>query len=145
MKYGLNIKQEAALDPSHYLALIQGGSHLYDPIEIEGSERITVASQLVNADTPLAYSYLKALTLGFMQAEIDQDPQYQAALEDAAIIQIGQPPLPLYIVNELTEAMLQPLPIEPMPGVLPDGIEEPPSEDSALEEPTSEEMLQPVE
>ncbi len=87
--------------PSHYLALIQGGSHLYDPINVEGADSSILASQLVNADPPLVYSYLKAMALVFMQAEIDQAVEYQAALEEAAIVQIGQQPLPLYIVPTL--------------------------------------------
>ena len=107
--------------PSHYLALIQGGSHLYDPLNIEGADRIALANPLVNIDTALAYSYLKALSLGFMQAEIDKNPLYQAALEEAAIIQIGQQPLPLYIVNTLTEEMLRRMPNQVVPenGILP--------------------------
>ena len=105
----------------HYLALIQGGSHLYDPLEMEGADRIAAANQLVNADIPLAYSYLKALTLGFMQAEIDRDPQYQQALDAASVIQIGQQPLPLYIVTTLTEAMLNPPPAPSLPSDVPEG------------------------
>ena len=95
--------------PDHYLALIQGGSHLYDPIDIAGANSATpLSSQLVNADTELAYSYLNALTLGFMEAEINQNPAYKAALDDTSIVQLGAQPLPLYIVSTLTEAMLKP-------------------------------------
>ncbi len=95
--------------PSHYLALIQGGSHIYDPIDFEGTDP-ALSSQLVNADIPLAYSYLKALSLGFMEAELNQNSAYRDALNNASIVQLGQEPLPLYIVNMLTSAMLQPAP-----------------------------------
>ena len=94
--------------PDHYLALIQGGSHLYDPINIEGADSNALSNQLVNADPSLVYDYLKAMALGFMQAEIDQVPEYQAALEGAAVVQIGRQPLPLYVVNTLTPGMLNP-------------------------------------
>lgn len=95
--------------PSHYLALIRGGSHIYDPIAFEGTDP-ALSSQLVNADIPLAYSYLKALSLGFMEAELNQNSAYRDALNNASIVQLGQEPLPLYIVNMLTSAMLQPAP-----------------------------------
>ncbi|MGB7248731.1 MAG: alpha/beta fold hydrolase [Phormidesmis sp.] len=103
--------------PDHFLALIQGGSHLYNLPELDNTD-VSLVNELVSADIPLAYSYLKALSLGFMQAELDQDPFYQAALNDASIVQIGQSPLPLYIVNSLTEDMLKPaeaLPVEEIP------------------------------
>ncbi|MEO1790933.1 MAG: alpha/beta hydrolase [Cyanobacteria bacterium J06629_19] len=99
--------------PAHYLALIEGGSHLYDPLEVEGAERVAIASNLVNADPELAYSYLKALSLGFLRAELEQDPIYQTAFDDASIVQLGTQPLPLYIVRDLTEAMLNPPPAPP--------------------------------
>ncbi|MEL6937800.1 MAG: alpha/beta fold hydrolase [Cyanobacteria bacterium J06598_1] len=119
----------AETEVPHYLALIQGGSHLYDPLEIEGTDRVAAANQLVTADTDLGYSYLKALSLGFMQAEVDQNPVYQEALDSAAVIQIGQQPLPLYIVTTLTEAMLTPpepsLPMETEPPSAPESVPSP--------------------
>ncbi|MGD1895338.1 MAG: alpha/beta hydrolase [Phormidesmis sp.] len=124
-----NPESEPAAD--HYLALIQGGSHLYDPPEVEGADRIALADQLVNADTQLAYTYLKAMSIGFMQAEIDQNAEYQAALDAAAVIQIGQQPLPLYLVTTLTEAMLNPPPAPPTPEVEPDpALEQPPANEA---------------
>ena len=96
---------------SHYLAVIQGGSHLYEvPVQLEGTEQATLASELINADEALAFDYLKALSLGFLQAEIEQDPIYRSALNDASIVQLGREPLPLFFVNSLTEEMLLPLP-----------------------------------
>ncbi len=94
--------------PTHYLALIQGGSHIYDPIDFEGTDP-ALSNQLVNADIPLAYNYLKALSLGFMEAEINQNSAYRDALDNASIVQLGQAPLLLYIVNMLTSSMLQPV------------------------------------
>ncbi|MEL7333954.1 MAG: hypothetical protein AAFN12_17030, partial [Cyanobacteria bacterium J06560_2] len=124
-----NAETSAETEVPHYLALIQGGSHLYDPLEIEGTDRVAAANQLVTADTDLGYSYLKALSLGFMQAEVDQNPVYQEALDSAAVIQIGQQPLPLYIVTTLTEAMLTPpepsLPMETEPPSAPESVPSP--------------------
>ena len=102
-------KPEGAATPDHFLALIQGGSHLYDPPELDGNTDIALANELINADIPLAYSYLKAMSLGFMEAEVNDNAVYKAAFTDASIVQIGQQPLPLYIVETLTEAMLKPV------------------------------------
>lgn len=99
--------------PNHYLALIQGGSHLYDLPSLEGSSDIALANELVSADISLAYSYLKAMSVGFMEAEVSNNPVYQNALSDDAIVQIGQQPLPLYIVESLTSAMLRPTRAQP--------------------------------
>lgn len=91
----------APTDLDHYLVLIEGGSHVYDPIDFEGAN-VALAGELVNADIPLAYDYLKALSLGFMQTEIAQDPAYRGALSTAYIDKLSQPPLPLYIADMLT-------------------------------------------
>lgn len=103
----------------HYLALIEGGSHLYDPLEIEGADRVELANGLVNADPDLAYGYLKALTLGFLRAELEQDPVYKTAFDDASVVQLGTQPLPLYIVRSLTQAMLNPPPKPTAPPTIP--------------------------
>ncbi len=100
----------ASQRPPHYLALIEGGSHLYDPLDIEGADNAAIANGLVNADPDLAYSYLNALTLGFLRAELEQNPTYKTAFDDASIVQLGTQPLPLYIVRTLTQAMLTPRP-----------------------------------
>ncbi len=119
-------KPEGVATPNHFLALIQGGSHLYDPPEIEGNTDIALASELINADVPLAYSYLKAMSLAFMEAEINDNVIYQNAFDDASIVQIGQQPLPLYIVETLTEAMLKPAPAAPPVEAMPDDAAMPP-------------------
>lgn len=100
--------------PPHYLALIEGGSHLYDILNIEEVDRAAIASNLISVDPDLAYSYLKALTLGFLRAELDQDSLYKASLDDASIVQLGEQPLPLYIVRTLPSDMLTP-PSEAVP------------------------------
>ena len=94
--------------PDHFLALIQGGSHLYEPPEVEGADP-TLASGLLNNDISLVDSYLEALTFGFFQAELDQNPLYRDALADATIVQIGRQPVPLYLVNSLTASQLRPV------------------------------------
>lgn len=93
--------------PTHLLALVQGGSHLYEPPDVEGADP-TLASGLINNNIPLVDSYLEALTLGFFQAEIDQNLLYQEALDEATIVQIGSQPVPLYLVNSLSARQLRP-------------------------------------
>ena len=109
----LNQSPEAA---DHFLALIEGGSHLYDlPNLVSASSAdATLANELLNADLPLANSYLNALSLGFFEAELKQDTRYKQVLKDTSVLQLGQPPLPLFVVNMLTEAMLQPQQPQPV-------------------------------
>ena len=95
--------------PVHFLALIQGGSHLYEFPEVEGADPV-LASGLLNKDLPLVDSYLEALTFGFFQAELNLNATYREALENATVVQIGRQPVPLYLVNSLTASQLQPAP-----------------------------------
>lgn len=101
----LNQPAAPAADLEHYLVLIEGGSHVYDALDFEGAN-VALASELVNADIPLAYDYLKALSLGFMETEVAQDPTYRSALSTAYINRLSQPSLPLYITDTLTPAMI---------------------------------------
>ncbi|MGC1305679.1 MAG: alpha/beta fold hydrolase [Phormidesmis sp.] len=87
----------------HYLALIEGGSHLYDPPDLDGAD-VPLANSLVSADVPLAESYLRALSLGFMQAQIAQDDRYRGVVASPA--GLSQQPLPLSVVSALSEEML---------------------------------------
>ena len=89
--------------PDSYLALIEGGSHLYDFPELDSTD-VSWAKGLVNADPDLAYSYLRSMSLAFMQAEVVGDRRYLDALGSDYIRQLSQPPLPLYIVDSLTGA-----------------------------------------
>lgn len=120
----------------HYLALIEGGSHLYEAPEIEG-ENVTILNGIVSPDVALTDSYQKALSLGFAEATIAQNPDFQNVLEGRAIVQIGQQPLPLFVISSLTEAMLN-----PPPAVLEDADGE--SMDGVEGEASSEEMPEPV-
>lgn len=102
------LNQTEANTVPHYLALIEGGSHLYDPLDVEGAENVTLSNSLISPDIPLTTSYLKALSLGFLRAELEENPVYQGALDDASILQIGERSLPLFLVSTLTEQMLKP-------------------------------------
>ncbi|MBE9064326.1 alpha/beta hydrolase [cf. Phormidesmis sp. LEGE 11477] len=93
--------------PAHFLALIRGGSHLYEFPEVEGADP-ALASGLLNSDLPLVDSYLEALTFGFFQAELNQNAIYQEVLDNATIVQIGRQPIPLYLVNSLSADQLRP-------------------------------------
>ena len=92
----------------HYLALIEEGSHLYEEIAEPGLDTAPGSNGLVSADLPIVNDYLKSLSLGFVQAEVDQDPVYQDALIEASIVRAGQPSSPLYFVDTLTAEMLVP-------------------------------------
>lgn len=102
------LNQSGAADVDHYLALIQEGSHLYEEISEPGLDTAPGSNGLVSADLPLVNSYLKSLSLGFVQAEVDQNLIYQDAIDEALIVQTGQPSSPLYFVDTLTAEMLVP-------------------------------------
>ena len=104
--------------PDHYLALIEGGSHLYDPPTLQSTD-VSLANGLVNADVELAYRYINSLSLAFMQAELVGDRTYLDALGPTYIRQLSQQPLPLYVVDSLTEADLKPV---PQPVAVPDSV-----------------------
>jgi predicted dienelactone hydrolase len=100
---------ENASRPQHYLALIEGGSHLYAAPELENTED-SLASGLVSPNIVLTDNYLKALSLGFMQMTIAGNADYQQVLSGSNIVKLGQHSLPLYVINTLTEEMLVPIP-----------------------------------
>ncbi len=99
--------------PQHYLAVIQGGSHLYAiPGLASGnaSGDSSFIKRLVSPDTTLTDDYLKALSLGFMQTTMGENGDYQQIFPERAIVRLGQNALPLYVINTLTEEMLMPIP-----------------------------------
>ena len=119
--------------PDHYLALIEGGSHLYDPPTLKSTD-VSLANGLVNADVDLAYRYINSLSLAFMQAELVGDRTYLNALGPTYIRQLSQQPLPLYVVDSLTEADLKPV-AAPDPVVPPEvNVEESPADGIIIEE-----------
>ena len=91
----------------HYLALIQGGSHLYEKPELNNAD-VSFADSLVSPDVDLTNSYLKALSLGFMLSTIGGNSNYREAFTSSDIVQLGRQPLPLYVISALTEKMLMP-------------------------------------
>ncbi|MEL7354004.1 MAG: alpha/beta fold hydrolase [Cyanobacteria bacterium P01_A01_bin.116] len=116
----------------HYLALIEGGSHLYEPAELEG-ENVAVFNGLVSPDIELSDSYLKALSLAFVEAAVAQNPDFQRVLEGTAIVQLGQPALPLFVISSLTEEMLRPAPAEIGEEILEDAAADDATETDALD------------
>lgn len=130
------LNQQTTDAPDHYLALIEGGSHLYDLPTLESAD-VSWANGLVNGDTDLAYSYLKSMSLAFMQAELVGDRRYLDALGPNYIRQLSQRPLPLYVVDMLTAANLRPTPT--LPDTLsPAGEPVPPSDADPVEAPVIE-------
>ena len=132
----LNRKQTDA--PDHYLALIEGGSHLYDPPSLQSAD-VSWANGLVNADVALAYRYINALSLAFMQAELVGDRRYLDALGPDYINQLSSQPLPLYVVDSLTEVDLRPVPKAPAdPAIeIPDEAMPPISDEIIMESPAN--------
>jgi predicted dienelactone hydrolase len=102
---------EITSGPQHYLALIEGGSHLYAVPGLAPPDSALVR-RLVSPNIGLTENYLKALSLGFMQMTFAGNTGYPQALTRRAMIDLGaqlsQEALPLYVIDTLTEEMLLP-------------------------------------
>jgi predicted dienelactone hydrolase len=102
--------------PAHYLALIDGGSHLYgnpqNSPELENADE-ALTRGLISPDPALTDRYLKAMSLGFMQLTLTNDSQNRDVITQASILKVGEPTLPLYVVSALTEDMLMPAVVAP--------------------------------
>jgi len=92
--------------PQHYLALIEGGSHLYDLPTLESAD-VSLASGLISAEPDLAYDYLKALSTAFFDVEVADNSGFSRWLTQEAIAQLSQPALPLYVIDSLTPSALR--------------------------------------
>lgn len=87
--------------PERYLALIQGGTHVYT------AQREETALPILDSPAPLlARRYLKILSLAFAQTYVADRPEYQTYLTAAYVQSIRQAPMPLRLVQSLTIAEL---------------------------------------
>lgn len=91
--------------PQHYLAVIEGGNHLY--ALPDGSENdASVAGDLVTEEVDVAYDYLRALSIAFLNPEVAEYDGFRRGLTRDALQLLSQPALPLHVVGYLTEDML---------------------------------------
>ncbi|MGD1855581.1 MAG: alpha/beta hydrolase [Leptolyngbyaceae cyanobacterium] len=80
---------------SKYLVLLQGGSHNYARSE-------SLPDELSGPDSALARTYLKALSLAFMQTHIAGQRDYEKFLQAGYSQYLSQESLPLSLVRDLS-------------------------------------------
>lgn len=87
-----------------YLALIEGGTHVYvDPLPVDDATA-AVRNILNNEDPPLSRHYLNVMGLAFIQTHVAQGSAYEAYLTAHYIQQsLSQDPLLLHLIQDLPD------------------------------------------
>ncbi len=91
--------------PNKYLVLLKGGTHFSALDESTGA--IPVPPQAIGPNPAVAQDYMKALSLAFFQTYIAGQSDYQVYLSASYAQFINQYPLPLSLVQSLTENQLK--------------------------------------
>ena len=91
--------------PNKYLVLLKGGTHFSTLDESTGA--IPVPPQAIGPNPAVAQDYMKALSLAFFQTYIAGQSEYQVYLSASYAQFINQYPLPLSLVQSLTENQLK--------------------------------------
>ncbi|HEY9797360.1 MAG TPA: alpha/beta hydrolase [Leptolyngbyaceae cyanobacterium] len=91
--------------PNKYLVLLKGGTHFSALDESTGA--IPVPPQAIGPNPAVAQDYMKALSLAFFQTYIGGQSEYQVYLSASYAQFINQYPLPLSLVQSLTENQLK--------------------------------------
>jgi predicted dienelactone hydrolase len=89
-----------------YLALINGGTH-FSTIAESPNAIIPVPTQAIGVSPALARRYVKALSVPFFESYIDGQTNYLSYLSSDYVNNISQEPLPLSLINSLTEEQLK--------------------------------------
>lgn len=93
----------AAIDSNDkYLVLVKNATHLSF---IEGTKNLP--DKIVGPGQDLAYTYMKSLGLTFFNLYLKQEQEFRPYLTDGVVQKMSQEPLPLQLVETLTEAQLQ--------------------------------------
>lgn len=91
--------------PNKYLVLLRGGTHFSTLGQSEGA--IPLPPQVIGSDPTVAQNYMKALSLAFFQTHIVNNPDYRVYLSASYAQFLSQYPLPLSLVESLTEAQIR--------------------------------------
>lgn len=91
--------------PNKYLVLLRGGTHFST---LGQSERaIPLPPQVIGSDPTVAQNYMKALSLAFFQTYIANNPDYRVYLSASYAQFLSRYPLPLSLVESLTEEQIK--------------------------------------
>lgn len=91
--------------PNKYLVLLRGGTHFSTLGQSEGA--IPLPSQVIGSDPTVAQNYMKALSLAFFQTYIVNNPDYRVYLSASYAQFLSRYPLPLSLVESLTEEQIK--------------------------------------
>ncbi|WP_017721877.1 alpha/beta hydrolase [Kamptonema formosum] len=92
--------------PNKYLVLIGNGTHFSTLVESE-SDPVKIPAEVIGPSPALAYRYASALSLAFFQTYIANQPQYRLYLQPSYISTLSRNPLPLSLIESLSESDLQ--------------------------------------
>jgi predicted dienelactone hydrolase len=92
--------------PNKYLVLIGNGTHFSTQIQSDNAP-VTIPSEVIGPSPALAYRYVSALSLAFFQTYIANQPQYSLYLQPSYISTLSRNPLPLSLIQTLSESELQ--------------------------------------
>jgi predicted dienelactone hydrolase len=99
--------------PNKYLVLIENGTHFSTLAPSSGG--VPVPDRAIGPSPELAQEYIKALSLAFFETYIANKPEYQVYLRASYAQFISQYPLPLSLVQSLTEEQLRQVSAQPTP------------------------------
>lgn len=110
-------------NPNKYLVLIENATHFSAIAEPTANNNVLpVPEALLGPNRAPAYSYIKALSLAFLETHLLNRPEYRSYLQPAYAQYIGQAPLNLSILQSLTTEQLKqavnglnPQPTVPLP------------------------------
>jgi predicted dienelactone hydrolase len=91
--------------PNKYLVLLKGGTHFSTLVESSGG--VPVPPEAIGPGPDVAQNYMKALSLAFFQTYIANNSEYEVYLSASYAQFISQYPLPLSLVQSLTENQLR--------------------------------------
>ncbi|MEH2363254.1 alpha/beta hydrolase [Nostoc sp.] len=90
-------------DPNKYLALIENATHfsaIAEPTSQNGA--LPVPRALLGPDSAAVYSYLKALSVAFLETHLLNRPEYRSYLQPSYAIFISKEPLNLSLLQSLS-------------------------------------------
>jgi predicted dienelactone hydrolase len=91
--------------PSKYLVLLQDGTHFSTLAQSSGG--VPVPPEAIGPSPELAQNYMKALSLAFFETYIANRAEYEVYLRASYAQFISQYPLPLSLVQSLTQEQLK--------------------------------------
>jgi predicted dienelactone hydrolase len=91
--------------PNKYLVLLQNGTHFSTLAESTGG--VPLPAQAIGPRPDIAQDYMKALSLAFFETYVANNPDYRVYLSAAYSQFLSQYPLPLSLVQSLTDNQLR--------------------------------------